>query len=418
MKQNNGGAARLAALRRRYSPAHNRPRAERCAHRRPAIRVRAAQDCSNTGRRAPIPAASGTVIVKVIRQSRRHGAGSKHHQIDQPRPRCGRAGNREELDLQAGHEQCKSRSTHSTISRCDSRAGAPANRKAPASGLDAYERMVTGSPPNYAGAKTGLAELPAVASGRCERADLSGGLADYYSRRRRGRRGRLRQGRRQVARAVQSRSLGSAYTRAAVKRIGSEAITTRASSSRRRRSTWTRRWHVQRAGVDAIRRGPIRRRQWSRSKRRARLGQSSNAAGGKRATVDVNLVKAYLKAGQPDQAKKVAAEVARLDPKNTGAQAAVAKYYNDQGTAQQKSGDLSAAAASFEQGPRRCPPRRHSCTPKPPSRTCNSSHADNAKAQADAEKSLADRPERRAGKLCRRASLWQTRARKPTPSST
>src|SRR5271165_6070713 len=80
------------------------------------------------------------------------------------------------------------------------------------------------------------------------------------------------------------------------------------------------------------------------------LGESSHEPNDKRASVDVNLVSAYLQAGNPDAAKPVAAEAKQLNPNNAGAQNAFQSYYDKQASAKLSLGKFDEAAAIDEQG--------------------------------------------------------------------
>ncbi len=68
-----------------------------------------------------------------------------------------------------------------------------------------------------------------------------------------------------------------------------------------------------------------------------------------RATIDDNLVSAYVNAGKIDQAKVVAAEALKFDSSHTNAQAFIAAYYVKQGTAAEGKQNLADAGAFYEQ---------------------------------------------------------------------
>ncbi len=387
MKQNNGGAARLAALAAAVLACPT------IAHAQSAAPTVAPQfgyvppKIVKRGTAASIPAGSGTVIVKVF--VKKDGTAQVQNII--------KSSNH---DLDAAALEIARNSSYKPATNAAKPvdafydftlrfAGGSASEESPASGLEAYERMVTGSPPNYAGAKSGLENYLQSHPGDASALTYLG-LADYYSDDAEGAAAAFDKVGDKLP--AQYKALASsAYTRAAVKESGASNFDKGIELAKKAVDLDPSLASYNVLGLTQFDAGQFPASVVSLEKARS-LGQSSNAAAEMRATVDVNLVKAYLKAGQPDQAKKVADEVARLDPKNTGAQAAVAKYYNDQGTAQQKSGDLSAAAASFEQGAAAVPAAAAFMYAEAAITYLQLKPADNAKAQADAEKSLAIDP--------------------------
>ncbi len=68
-----------------------------------------------------------------------------------------------------------------------------------------------------------------------------------------------------------------------------------------------------------------------------------------KATIDDNLVSAYVNAGKIDAAKEVAAEAEKLDPTSPKAQTFLTQYYVRQASDAQSKGNYSVAASSFEQ---------------------------------------------------------------------
>lgn len=113
-----------------------------------------------------------------------------------------------------------------------------------------------------------------------------------------------------------------------------------------------------------------------------------------RALVDSNLVSTYLDAGKPDEAKTVAAEAQQLDPSSQSTQSAYANYYVKQATAATKASKDAEAAALYEQAALAAPGQAAPLYAQAAVSYLNiKPTADNAKAKADADKSLALAPD-------------------------
>jgi tetratricopeptide (TPR) repeat protein len=79
------------------------------------------------------------------------------------------------------------------------------------------------------------------------------------------------------------------------------------------------------------------------------LGKSENVSGKLRASVDANLVAAYLGAGNVDMAKTVGAEGRQLDPSNTSIEVAFGNYYAKLAAVKMTAKQYSDAAGLYEQ---------------------------------------------------------------------
>ena len=125
------------------------------------------------------------------------------------------------------------------------------------------------------------------------------------------------------------------------------------------------------------------------------LGTGAKASD--RASVDANLVTAYLAAGKLDMAKQVAAEAKNLDPSNPSATNIVANYYVHQAQTASAAGKTADAAAAYDAAATAVPSQAAQLyaqsaqaylTQKP--------NADNDKAKAEADKALAVDPQNAA----------------------
>lgn len=113
-----------------------------------------------------------------------------------------------------------------------------------------------------------------------------------------------------------------------------------------------------------------------------------------RATIDVNLVAAYLDAGKPDDAKPIADEVVKLDPSQTNAQTFFANYYAKSASDAIAAGKLPDAAALYEKAAVVAPSQAAaSYTNAALTYLKVKPNADNARAKADADKALALEPD-------------------------
>ncbi len=116
------------------------------------------------------------------------------------------------------------------------------------------------------------------------------------------------------------------------------------------------------------------------------LAMSAPAA--ERATIDGNLVVAYLGAGAPDKAKTTADEAKTLDPKANAA-GAFGQFYAEQAKQKTTAGDLPGAAAAYEMGAQTDPADAVTLYGDAAFAYLKIQPADNAKAKAAADKALA-----------------------------
>jgi tetratricopeptide (TPR) repeat protein len=125
------------------------------------------------------------------------------------------------------------------------------------------------------------------------------------------------------------------------------------------------------------------------SKARA-LAAAGNAPAHDRALIVGNLASAYVGAGNIEGAKSAAAEVAKLDPSATGAQVAVASYYEKRGKEFAAAGKQLDAAAAYEEGAQAAPSVAGTLYVAAAFSYLNAKpQPENAKAKADADKALA-----------------------------
>jgi Tfp pilus assembly protein PilF len=125
------------------------------------------------------------------------------------------------------------------------------------------------------------------------------------------------------------------------------------------------------------------------------------------ATIDDNLVSAYVNAGKIDPAKTVAAEAAKLDPTSLKAQAFVTQYYFRQASDAETKGNYSTAGGLFEQAATVAAPAEQPniyaqaalALLKTKDTTAND------KAKADADKALAIAPDNALANLAAGLSL-------------
>jgi Tfp pilus assembly protein PilF len=126
-----------------------------------------------------------------------------------------------------------------------------------------------------------------------------------------------------------------------------------------------------------------------------------------KATIDDNLVSAYVNAGKIDSAKTVAAESEKLDPTSPKAQAFVAQYYFRQASDAETKGNYSVAGGLFEQAATVAAPADQ------PNMFAQAALAflktkdssSNEKAKADADKALAIAPDNALANLAAGISL-------------
>jgi hypothetical protein len=124
------------------------------------------------------------------------------------------------------------------------------------------------------------------------------------------------------------------------------------------------------------------------------LGASQKATDRQRALVDVNLVSAYLAAGNLEGAKQVAAEVTKLEPSESGAQNALANYFVKKAQASTAAGKQADAAAIYEQGAVEVPSAAALLYAQAAVSHLNElPRPDNDRAKADADKALATDPD-------------------------
>ena len=285
--------------------------------------------------------------------------------------------------------------------------GTASEPEASPGGLESYERMVTGSPPNYAGAKTGLENYLQSHPGDPTALNYLG-AADYFLDDYDGASDAFEKTGDKLAPQFKTVA-ANAYTQAAVKESKAQNFDKSIALAKEAVDLDPSFANYNTLGLTQYNAGQYPAAIISLEKART-LGASGAPAvsADKRAAIDLNLVSAYLKAGQPDQAKKVAAEAAQLDPKNPGAQSAFTNYYNEQATAQMKAGNYSQAAGSFEQAATAATAQQTAALlwaeaaisylqikPDP----------NNAKAQTDAEKSLAIDPSGELGNYAEGVAL-------------
>lgn len=267
-------------------------------------------------------------------------------------------------------------------------AGGSASEPDVPADLAAYERMITGNPPNFAGAKTGLETYLSEHPG--DQTALSYlGLADYDL-----------QDYDASSEAFEKvgDKLGTPYKAVAASAYANSAIKQSTAKNYDRSIALAKdavgiepsyaNYNV--LGLTQFYAGHYSDAIGALQKARS-LAESANAPNDKRAAIEVNLVSAYLGAQQPDQAKASAAAAIRLNPKaGTSVETAFANYYNVQANTFEDSQKYAEAANSFEQGAAAAPSSAAALyaqaaiaylklTPK----------ADYVKAQVDAEKSLA-----------------------------
>ncbi len=138
-----------------------------------------------------------------------------------------------------------------------------------------------------------------------------------------------------------------------------------------------------------------------------KLAADSTLKPEQKATIDDNLVSAYVNAGKIDSAKTVAAEAEKLDPTSPKAQAFVAQYYFRQASDAEAKGNYSGAGSLFEQAATVAAPADQ------PNMFAQAALAylktkdttSNDKAKADADKALAIAPDNALANLAAGISL-------------
>jgi len=270
-------------------------------------------------------------------------------------------------------------------------AGGNASQAEVPADLASYERMITGNPPNYAGAKSGLESY--LSEHPNDPTALSYlGLADYDL-----------QDYDAASDAFEKvgDKLGAVYKAVAASAFTSAAIAQSKAKNYDRSITLAKEaadvepsyanYNV--LGLTQFYAGHYPDAIGALQKARS-LAESGNAPSDKRSAIEVNLVSAYLAAGQPDQAKASAAAAVRLNPKSgTGVETAFANYYNVQANAFEDSQKFMEAANSFELGAAAAPSSAAALYAQASLAYLKAQpKADYVKAQVAAEKSLAIDP--------------------------
>lgn len=141
-------------------------------------------------------------------------------------------------------------------------------------------------------------------------------------------------------------------------------------------------------------------------KARALAAASANFKPADRATIDVNLVSAYLGASKPDDAAAVAAEATKLDPNVTNAQLFLANYYEKSASDLVTAGKINDAGVLYDKAAIVAPTQAVALyvkaafvylreTPNP----------DNVRAGAEADKALALAPNDAAANFAKGVAL-------------
>jgi TonB family protein len=140
------------------------------------------------------------------------------------------------------------------------------------------------------------------------------------------------------------------------------------------------------------------------------LGQNDKAIKlSDRASVDGNLVSAYLATGKLDSAKAMDAEAKQLDPNETSSQTAYSTFYIKAGSAAMSAGKNAEGAAYFEQAAPLVPSQAAALYSQAAIAHLNiKSDAENVKAKADAEKALAIDPDDAAANFAEGIALANT----------
>jgi TonB family protein len=257
-----------------------------------------------------------------------------------------------------------------------------------ATGLPSYEMMLRAG--NYAGAAAGLKEYLAAHPGD-ERANLDLGLTDAFQRD-------------YVAAAEQFDAAGTipetdkavvstAYNEAALAAIKAKDAAKGVALAKKAVATKATFATYNTLGYAEYGQGDFTAATADLEKARA-LGAGENAPGQQRALVDVNLVSAYLGAGNEAMAKTVAAEVTQLAPQETGAQNALVAYSSKKAADLAKSGKYDDAAGLLEQVAPSAPSQAAALYGRAGSFYLNAQpKPENDKAKADADKALAIDPD-------------------------
>lgn len=113
-----------------------------------------------------------------------------------------------------------------------------------------------------------------------------------------------------------------------------------------------------------------------------------------RATIDANLVSAYLAANRPDDAKTLVDEIAKLDPSQTNAQLHFANYYVKSASDLANAGKYVEAAAQYDKAAVAAPSQAADAYASAAlSYLKVKPNADNVRAKAEADKALALAPD-------------------------
>jgi TonB family protein len=268
-------------------------------------------------------------------------------------------------------------------------SGGSASEQAVApAGLEGYEHMIVGSPPNYAGAKSGLESYLEAHPGDPTALTYLG-LADYFLE--------DYDGATDAFEKVGDKLLptyktvaASAYAQAAIKQSGAKNYDRSIALAKQAVDLAPSYANYNALGLTQFYAGRYPDAISALEKARS-LAESANAPNEKRSDIEVNLVSAYLGAGQAEQAKASAAAAVRLNPKSsTAVDMAVENYYNEQAQANFKLQKYAEAANSFEQGAAAAPSAAGPLYAQAAIAYLKMQPtADYAKAQAAAEKSLA-----------------------------
>jgi Tfp pilus assembly protein PilF len=126
-----------------------------------------------------------------------------------------------------------------------------------------------------------------------------------------------------------------------------------------------------------------------------------------KATIDDNLVSAYVNAGKIDSAKEIAAEATKLDPTSPKAQTFLAQYYVRQASDAQTKGNYTGAAGLFEQAAGVAAPadQPNWYAQAALAYLKTKDNGTNDKAKADADKALAIAPDNALANLAAGISL-------------
>ena len=267
-------------------------------------------------------------------------------------------------------------------------AGGSASQAVVPGDLAGYEHMITGTPPNYAGAKSGLETYLAAHPGDPTALSYLG-LADYNL-----------QDYDAASQAFEKvgDKLGSAYKAVAASAFALSAVDESKAKNYDRSIALAKEavgldgsytnYNV--LGLTQFYAGHYPDAIGAYQKARS-LAESSNVPNEKRAAIEVNLVSAYLGAQQPDQAKASAAAAVRLNPKAGAAvEIAIANYYNVQANTFEEAQKFTDAANSLELGAVAAPSSAAALYAQAAIAYLKvQPKADYVKAQVDAEKSLA-----------------------------